>query len=137
MTHHERKGFQRTFTNDIYHIEKQLQEYDELLYIMWNPNTGEWLIMDGLMDAAVMKIPQIGFETLDSRLIEHIKKIHTYNGFSAIHEIEEYEARKQREEEKKLEDLSYHMAKDLQKPLKEAFMYGRTTGTVKDTIVIG
>ena len=36
----ERRGFQRTFLNDIYHVEEQLQSYDPHLYLMWNPKMG-------------------------------------------------------------------------------------------------
>ena len=33
---------------------------------MWNPKNGEHVIMDGLLDMSIMKIPQIGFEQLDA-----------------------------------------------------------------------
>ena len=49
--------------------------------------------MDGLLDMSIMKIPQIGFEELDSRTIDHIKRIHTVNGFSAVQTVEDTEKR--------------------------------------------
>lgn len=82
---HQVKGYQRNFTNDIYRVEEQLQAYDEHLFIMYNPNDGCWLIMDDVVKLAVMKIPQIGFETLDSRVVTHMKKIHTKNEIGRAH----------------------------------------------------
>ena len=46
--------------------------------------------MDGLLEMSIMKIPQIGFEQLDSRVVNHIK-IHTANGFSAVQTVENTE----------------------------------------------
>jgi hypothetical protein len=131
LNHHVRKGFQRTFTNDIYHIEERLQEYDPTLYIMWNPKTGEHLIMDGLMEMAIMKLPQMGFETLDARLVEHMKRIHIANGFSAIEEIEQQERRRERDSEKKLEDLAQDLAKEAKEAFNNAYNYGRVDGVDK------
>lgn len=37
---YEKRGFQRTFLNDIYHVEEQLQSYDAHLYLMWNLKMG-------------------------------------------------------------------------------------------------
>ena len=52
--------------------------------------------MDGLLDMSIMKIPQIGFEELDSRTIDHIKRIHTVNGFSAVQTVEDTEKKRQK-----------------------------------------
>ncbi|PEF60462.1 2,3-dihydroxybenzoate--AMP ligase, partial [Bacillus cereus] len=114
---YEKRGFQRTFLNDIYHVEERLQEYDSQLYLMWNPKNGEHVIMDKLLEMSIMKIPQIGFEELDSRLVDHIKKIHTVNGFSAVQTVEDTEKKRQKEEERKLNDL----AEDYARESKEAF----------------
>lgn len=125
MNRHYSDGFQRTFTNDLYQVEEQLQAYDPHLYIMWNPQTDEHLVMDGLLELAIMKIPQIGFEQLDSRVVRRIKQIHTYNGFSAVHELEEAERRRERDQEKEAEELAYNLAKDMERPVKELAYYGR------------
>lgn len=118
MNRHNREGFTRVFTNDLYDVERQLQEYDEHLYIMWNPHNGQHLIMDGLTEMAIMRLPQIGFECLDSRIVSHIKRIHTNNGFSAIHQLEAMRERRESENERQKEDLAYNMAKDMYKSVK-------------------
>jgi hypothetical protein len=56
---HLRNGFKPWPLNDIYHVEEALKEYDQHLYLLYNPQTNEHLIMDGFIDVAVMKIPQV------------------------------------------------------------------------------
>lgn len=124
MNRHWKNGFQTTFKNDIYHIEEQLQEYDPFLYIMYNQDTDEHMIMDGLIELAVMRIPQIGFEYLDRRVVDHIKKIHTAKGFKASYELQESEERRQRELEKQQEELTYNFAKDTEKHVRKLAYYG-------------
>jgi hypothetical protein len=131
MNHHYKQGFQIAFKNDVYHVEERLQEYDPTLYIMFNPKTGEHLLMDGLMDMAIMKIPQIGFEQLDSRLVDHIKKIHIANGFSAIEEVEQQQRRRELDQEKALEDLAQDFAKESKEAFNNAYNYGRVDGVQK------
>jgi hypothetical protein len=128
---HQVKGYQRNFTNDIYRVEEQLQEYDEHLFIMYNPNDHSWLVMDDVVKLAVMKIPQKGFETLDSRVVAHMKKIHTANGFNATWELNESEARREREQEKKLKDMSDDYAKEMKPALQELHDTGRIDGVQK------
>ena len=77
-------------------MEEQLQSYDPHLYLMWNLKNGEHVIMDGLLEMSIMKIPQIGFEQLDSRVVNHIKRIHTANGFSAVQTVENTEKKTKR-----------------------------------------
>lgn len=122
---HIKRGFQTTFTNDVYHIEEQLQAYDPTLYVMYNTESHEWLIMDGVLDIAVMKLPQPGFEWLDSRVVSHMKRIHSINGFQASHELYEHEERKRKDQEKDTADLSYNLAKDSYKAVKN-LAYGVT-----------
>ena len=55
--------------------------------------------MDGLLEMSIMKIPQIGFEQLDSRVVNHIKRIHTANGFSAVQTVENTEKKTKRRRE--------------------------------------
>lgn len=110
---HWARGYQTTMLNDNYMVQEQLQDYDKDLYIMYNPSEGKWLIMDGILEIAIMSIPQIGFETLDSRVVEHIRKIHSHRGFSASYEMKESEERRQREIERLQEDISYNFAKDI------------------------
>ena len=124
MNRHQVQGYQTNFTNDIYHVEEQLQAYDPTLYIMYNQNDGTWLIMDGITELAIMRLPQKGFETLDSRVVSHIKKIHTANGFSASWELQQAEERRQKELDRQLGDIAYNYAKDMERPVKELAYYG-------------
>lgn len=124
MNRHYRDGFRRTFTNDLYDVEPQLQSYDEHLYIMWNPQTGEHLVMDGLLEVAIMRIPQYGFPVLNEKVVEHIKKIHTINGFSASAHIEDAEDAIQRELNRKRDDLSQNLARDTEKAVRKLAYYG-------------
>ncbi|PEP80690.1 2,3-dihydroxybenzoate--AMP ligase [Bacillus toyonensis] len=131
MSTYNRRGFQRIFLNDIYYVEEQLQDYDPYLYIMWNPSSGEYLIMDGMLETSIMKIPQIGFEQLDSRIVDHIKRIHTVNGFSAVQTVEDTEQKRKREEERKLNDLAEDYAKESKEAFWNVHAYGRVDGVQK------
>jgi hypothetical protein len=124
MNRHWLNGYQTNFINDLYNVETQLQAYDKDLYIMFNPSKGTWLIMDNIMNTAIMQIPQHGFETLDSRVVTHIKKIHTATGFNASWEIQQADERREREEERKQEDMIYNMGKDTQKEVRHLAYYG-------------
>ena len=116
---HWKRGFQTTLLNDNFMVQEQLQAYDPTLYIMFNTETGQHLIMDGILEIAIMSIPQIGFEVLDSRVVEHIKKIHSYRGFDIAWELKESEDRRQREYDRQQDDLSYNFAKDAQKYVRQ------------------
>ena len=115
---HFKQGFQTTVKNDLYMVEEQLQAYDPHLYIMYNPQSNVWLIMDGLIDVAIMKIPQKGFETLDSRVVSHIKRIHTANGFSAVKEVQKADRALEKEYERLREDIAENFAKDSLRAVK-------------------
>lgn len=130
MNRHYAQGYQRLFTNDINDIEKQLQEYDPDLYIMFNLKDGTWLIVDGMIDMAIMKIPQIGFDTLDARVYRRIREIHA-PGFSAQQVVKEAEEKAAREEQRFIEDLSYDFAKESKEAFINAYDYGRTSGVSK------
>src|SRR5690606_41875361 len=89
MNRHYREGFTRVFTNDLNNVEEQLQAFDPELYIMWNPHTGEHLIMDGVTELAIMRIPQQGFPFLSSRVVSHIRSIRVGEVHSAVRRSEE------------------------------------------------
>lgn len=124
MNRHWMNGFQTNMKNDLYMVEERLQDYDPTLYLMYNPNSGEHLIMDGILEIAIMKIPQIGFEVLDSRVVDHIKKIHTGRGFKASYEFKAAEERRERELEQQQEELTYNLAKDTEKHVRKLAYYG-------------
>jgi len=124
MNRHYRNGFQRTITNDIYRVEEQLQAYDEHLYIMYNPKTNEHLIMDGMIDMAVMKIPQPGFPYLNGSIVEHMKRIHTKNGFSAVEHVIASDIAREREFDRINDDMAENFARDTIKAAKQLAYYG-------------
>ncbi|KQO18674.1 hypothetical protein [Paenibacillus sp. Leaf72] len=113
MNRHYKDGFTRVMINDLYDVEPQLQAYDEHLYLMWNPHTGEHLIIDGWTELAVMKLPQSGFPELSSRVVTHIRKIHTANGFSASAVIEKADEMREHHMEQRKEQLAKDFAKDM------------------------
>ncbi|MHA7967693.1 2,3-dihydroxybenzoate--AMP ligase [Paenibacillus sp. CAU 1782] len=113
MNRHYANGFTRVMTNDLYDVEKQLQAYDEHLYLMWNPHTGEHLIMDGMTEYAIMKIPQPGWPVLHSGIVGHIRRIHTANGFSAVSQVEESDAAREADNDRKSTELAEDFAKEM------------------------
>lgn len=131
MNRHYFEGYQRVFINDINNIEQQLQDYDPDLYIMWKPSDNTWLIMDGMMETAIMKIPQIGLTALDQRVYHRIREIHVTTGHSAIRDIEAAERKMQRDEDAFIADLAYDFAKESKEAFVNAYDYGRESGVTK------
>lgn len=123
MNRYNMQGFTRVHTNDLYDVERQLQEYDEHLYLMWNPHTGEHLIVDGLIELAVMKIPQIGFPELSSRVVAHIRSIHTANGFSAVDHVMAADAKREQEMERRKEEMAENFARDTLRSARQIAYY--------------
>jgi hypothetical protein len=119
MNRHYANGFRRTFINDLNDVEPQLQAYDPHLYIMYNPDEDEHLVMDGMLELAIMRIPQIGFPELNSKVVEHVKRISAKTGFQATKLVDENEALIQKEFDRKQEDLSYNFAKDTEKHVRQ------------------
>jgi hypothetical protein len=124
MNRHWKNGFQTNMKNDLYMVEEQLQAYDPTLYLMYNPSNGEHLIMDGILEIAIMKIPQIGFETLNSHVVDHIKRIHTGRGFDSASEFKAAQDRRDRDFEKQQEEIAYNYAKDTEKSVRKLAYYG-------------
>lgn len=118
MNRHYANGFRRTFINDLNDVEPQLQAYDPHLYIMYNQETDEHLVMDGLVELAIMRIPQFGFPNLNSSVVDHIKKINTANGFVASKEVDKAEDAIQRELDRQRDDLAHNFAKDTEKHVR-------------------
>ena len=116
---YNRQGFTQVVTNDVYHVEERLQEYDPDLFVMWNHQTNEHLIVDGLIGLSVMKIPQRGFEVLDSRLVDHMKRIHTANGFSATQHILNADAKREKDWNQRTDDMAENFARDTLKSAKK------------------
>lgn len=131
MNRHYKDGYQRVFTNDINNIEQQLQAYDPDLYVMWNPKDGTWLIMDGMLEIAIMKIPQMGLTALDQRVYTRIREIHVTTGHSATREIEAAEYKMQRDHERFVADLAEDFAKESHEAFVNAYDYGRESNVTK------
>lgn len=124
MNRHYREGFTRVFTNDLYDVERQLQDFDPELYIMWNPHTGEHLIMDGVTETAIMRIPQIGFPELSSRVVGHIRKIKVGEGFSAVKVVQEADEMRERELQNKTSEIAFDFAQEMYKADKKSVLMG-------------
>lgn len=129
MNRHYKEGYTRVCINDINNVEQMLQEYDPDLYIMWNPKDNTWLVMDGQLEIAVMKIPQIGFETLDARVYRRIREIHQ-PGFAAW-SLRESEKKRERDEQRFIEDFAHNFANESKQAFINAYDYGRTDGASK------
>jgi hypothetical protein len=129
MNHHLRNGFRRWPLNDIYHVEDLLKEYDPHLYLLYKAQTNEHLIMDGLLEVAIMKIPQAGFPELTSRVLEHLKKIHVANGFNAAKVMQEHEEKQKRMQEKEQKELAEDLAKETYRATMEEHEFGRRLNT--------
>ncbi|OKP91417.1 hypothetical protein [Paenibacillus sp. P32E] len=127
MNRHYREGYQRVFLNDINNIEQRLQEYDADLYLMWNPKDGTWLVMDGVMEMAIMKIPQIGLPTMDARVYNRIREIHA-PGFSAQQVMKEAEDAAARKEQQFIEELAHDFSRESKRAFINAYDYGRESG---------
>jgi flagellar biosynthesis/type III secretory pathway protein FliH len=126
-----KNGFKSWPLNDIYHVQEQIQAYDEHLYLLYNPKTNEHLIMDGMFDVSIMKIPQPGFPFLSSKVVDHLKKIHIMNGFDADKEIKQADEKREKEHQRKVDDMAEDFAKESLEAYKNAYDYGRTDGVQK------
>lgn len=118
MNRHWKNGFQTLIKNDLYRVEERLQAYDPTLYIMYNTETDEHLIMDGQIEIAIMKIPQLGFPVLDSHVYDHIRRIHMATGYSAEWELKEREDRRLKEQERITDDIAHNLAADAKRAVK-------------------
>lgn len=127
MNRHYRDGFTRVFTNDLCDVEKQLQDFDPHLYVMWNPHTGEHLIMDGMTELAIMRIPQIGFPILSSHVAAHIRSIRVGEGNSSIQKVEDSDRLRELENEKKLDELARSFATEMFNADKKSVVMGGTS----------
>lgn len=125
------RDYQTMHINDIYHIEEKLQEHDPHIYIAYNPKTGSHLIMDGLINSVIMRIPQINFEVLDMRTYKEIRRISPERGYSAIKELDAQQAKREAREEKTMDEIVKEMAKDSKEAFTNAFDYGITSGKQK------
>lgn len=121
--------------NDIYHVQEALQAYDKDLYLLYNAKTNEHLIMDGVVNMAVMKIPQPGFPELTSKVVDHIRKIHILNGFNAAEEIRKNEEEIERRQAREAKNLAEDLAKETYKATMEEQDFGRRLSTFKGVSV--
>jgi flagellar biosynthesis/type III secretory pathway protein FliH len=137
MEDNMRQDFKSWPLNDVYHVQEALQEYDKDLYLLYNAKTNEHLIMDTITRTAVMKIPQPGFPELTSKVVDHMKKIHVMNGFDVGEEIKKSDDKREKERQRKLDDMAQDFAKESKEAYKNAFDYGRTDGAQKYVNGIG
>lgn len=112
----ENQGF---FPAEPNRIVDLLKEHDDNLQVLYNAKKHKWRIVDHTWHC-IMQV-----DSLDSKTVDHIKSIDCRTGYRAMDRIREVEEQIEAEQEKKLEDMAYWMAKDLKKPLQYAHDYGR------------
>lgn|SRR5690606_10165125 len=127
MNRHYREGFTRVFTNDLNNVEEQLQAFDPELYIMWNPHTGEHLIMDGVTELAIMRIPQQGFPFLSSRVVSHIRSIRVGEVHSAVRMVEEHERQREIENDRRVSEIASEFAREMYRADKRSVVMGASS----------
>ena len=120
----ENQGF---FLAEPCRVTELLKEHDPNLQVLYNARTHKWRIVDNTWHC----IMQVAYDTLDSRTVEHIKRIDSHNGYRAIERIREVEEKIEQEQQRKLEDMSLEMAKDAKEAFNNAYFYGRTDGVNK------
>ena len=103
---------------DLYNIEQRLQEIDpNILRIDFNFDTERHQIIawdaKNKEEYIAMTVP---WKELDARVVVHMQKINPTR-FNAFAELDKMMQHREREEEKKLEDMSHSMADMLYKPL--------------------
>ena len=102
------------------HITPWLKDYDENLDVWRNERTGKARIIDDTFHT----ITEVDAKSINGNTVEHIKMIDSRNGYRAIKVIEQNELKRQIEQDKKLEDMAYHLAQDMRKPLLNSHYYG-------------
>lgn len=60
---------------------------------------------------------------LDARVIQRMMEINPERGYKAFDEIERNIQQREREQERKIEDMAYDMAETLRRPLIEDYFY--------------
>lgn len=104
-----------------------LQDHDDTLQIAYNARKGKYRVLDQTFHC-IMQVP---YETLDSRTVEHIKRIDTRTGYRAIDQINAVEAALEREKERRENDMIQDFAKEFKEAAHNVYNYGRTSGYQK------
>jgi hypothetical protein len=109
---------------DVFDIERRLKEYDPCLRIEWDPEdcVHEVIYRNPVttQDEIVMTV-QPG--QLDARVERRVKEIDRMRGYDPFKEIQKALDERDREQERKIEDLAYDMANTIRRPLIEDAFY--------------
>jgi hypothetical protein len=110
---------------DVYNIEQRLQEYDDrVLRIDWNDRRKMHHIIcwDPILyeEYTAMTVPG---GQLDQRVLYRMMEINPKH-FNALEDIDKANEQKERNDEKKVEDMAYAIGDMLHKPLVNHAIYG-------------
>lgn len=107
---------------DIYHIEERLKEWHPaVLRIDWDVNQHKIIMKDARdKEYTAMHVP---FGHLDARVIHRMMEINPERGYSPFDEIDRNIRQRERDQERKIENIAYDMANTLHRPLIEDYFY--------------
>jgi hypothetical protein len=94
-----------------------IKRHDDTLQLLYNARKGKYRIVNDNYEY-ILDVP---YDTLDGRLIDHIQRIDARTGYRAIDRIQEIESRIEQENERKVEDMAFNLAKDLKRPLQSIY----------------
>lgn len=109
---------------DVYHIEERLREWHPaVLRIDFEERRKIHKVI--MKDArgqeyTAMHVP---LGELDARVIHRMMEINPERGYRAFDEINRNIRQREREQERKIEDMAYDMAETLRRPLIEDYFY--------------
>jgi hypothetical protein len=109
---------------DPYYIEERMRELNwRLRRIDWNDRAKrhEIIAVDAMNQEYIAMTVKPG--QLDDRVLTRLKEIDPTNGYNPFRELEKWQKQKERDEERKVEDMAYGMADTLYKPLIQDAFY--------------
>ncbi|AHF08565.1 hypothetical protein [Desulfitobacterium metallireducens] len=96
---------------DVYNIEERLQEFDPNLSLELNELNGNYIVL--FKDQYVMEWQR----PLDARLIKHMRKIDSHRGYDALKEIDEYNEKLDKSNERDRYNYLEAVVKDYKKQI--------------------
>lgn len=96
---------------DVYNIEERLQEFDPNLSLKMNENNGNYIVY--FKNQYVMEWQR----PLDARLLQHMRKIDSHRGYDALKEIDKYNDKLEKSNEKDRYNYLESVVKDNKRQL--------------------
>lgn len=98
---------------DVYNIEERLQEFNPNLSLEFNKSNGNYIVY--FKDQYVMEWQR----PLDARLLQHMYKIDSHRGYDALKEIDEYNDKLDKSNERDRYNYIEAVAKDYKKQISK------------------